>query len=86
MEIICNNIKLAREQRRFTQQHMASVLEVSQSTYSRIESGLVDLRLSTLRQIATAVNVPLALLISTDQDAVRRHIRARRAVRVLVAA
>ena len=86
MEIICNNIKLAREQRRFTQQHMASVLEVSQSTYSRIESGLVDLRLSTLRQIATAVNVPFALLISTDQDAVRRHIRARRAVRVLVAA
>jgi transcriptional regulator with XRE-family HTH domain len=62
---IGNNIKQIRELKNFSQEYMASEIEVSQSTYSRIESGTTPLKIDTLQRIADVLEVDLSTLLST---------------------
>ena len=63
---IGNNIKQIRELKNFTQEYVADEIEVSQSTYSRIENGTVPIRIDTLQRIADVLEVDLNTLLSTS--------------------
>ena len=62
---IGKNIKQIRELKNFTQEYVADEIEVSQSTYSRIENGTVPIRIDTLQRIADVLEVDLNTLITT---------------------
>jgi transcriptional regulator with XRE-family HTH domain len=66
MDRIAKNIRLAREYKNYTQEYMAEAIGVSQATYCRIETGKTDIRISVLRNIATAFEVPFNRLASDD--------------------
>ena len=66
MDRIAKNIKLAREYKNLTQEFMAEAIGVSQATYCRIETGKTDIRVSVLRSIAKAFQVPFSRLVSDD--------------------
>jgi len=62
---IGTNIKNIRELKNFSQEYVASEIEVSQSTYSRIENGTSPIRIDTLQRIADVLEVDLSTLLST---------------------
>lgn len=66
MDRIAKNIRLAREYKNLTQEHMADAIGVSQATYCRIETGKTDIRVSVLRAIATALKLPFSRLVTDD--------------------
>ncbi len=55
-----------REMRHMTQEELASELEISSKTLSKIEHG-ADCRLSVAAQIAAVLQVPLVYLLSDAQ-------------------
>ena len=58
-----NPVRVFREWRDMTQMYLSSETRISQSHISDIESGRRTGTPSTLRAIATALNVPLDLLV-----------------------
>lgn len=59
-------IRKRREQLGFSQQEMAEKLNMSQSTYSRIEAKDEDLTIRQLKLIAEVLEVTLADLLPDD--------------------
>lgn len=59
-------IRKRREQLGLSQQEMAEKLNMSQSTYSRIEAKDEDLTIRQLKLIADVLNVTLADLLPDD--------------------
>lgn len=59
-------IKSLREQKGISQESMASFLNVSQSTYARVESGSHKIEAGTLFKIAEKLEVPVADLLETE--------------------
>jgi putative transcriptional regulator len=57
---------IRQERRHLTQSELAKMSGVSQSTIAQIEKGKKDPSISTLKKIASALNVHLALLFATD--------------------
>lgn len=55
-----------RERRNLTQQELAKAAGISQSTIAHIENGKKDPSLSTLKKIAKALDVHIALLFASD--------------------
>lgn len=55
-----------RERRHMTQQELAKAADVSQSTIAHIENNKKDPSISTLKKIANALDVHIAVLFSTD--------------------
>lgn len=55
-----------RERRHLTQQELARAASVSQSTIAHIESNRKDPSISTLKKLATALDIHIAVLFSTD--------------------
>ena len=65
---IGTKIKHIRELRNYTQDYMAQMLDVSQSTYARFEKDDSDITLSKLRMIANILEVKIEDLINfTDK-------------------
>jgi transcriptional regulator with XRE-family HTH domain len=62
---IGTNIKNIREIKNFSQEYMASEIDVSQSTYARIESGTAIPKIDRLQRIAEVLEVDLSTLLST---------------------
>ena len=62
---IGNNIKQIRELKNFTQEYVADRIEVSQSTYSRIEKGTTPIKIDTLQHIAEVLEVDISTLLSS---------------------
>jgi transcriptional regulator with XRE-family HTH domain len=60
-------ITYLRERRNLTQGELAKNAGVSQSTIAHIENGNKDPSLSTLKKIAEALDVHMAVLFSSDQ-------------------
>lgn len=58
-----NNIKLERVAKRIKQKDMAKTLGITQQYLSKLESGNVDLKMSTLKQIADILDVSIGDLI-----------------------
>jgi transcriptional regulator with XRE-family HTH domain len=62
---IGTNIKNIRELKNFSQEYIAGEIEVSQSTYARIENGTTIPRIDKLQRIADVLEVDLSTLLST---------------------
>ena len=58
---------IRQDRRQLTQAQLAQLSGVSQSTIAQIESGKKDPSISTLKKIAAALDVHLAVLFATDE-------------------
>jgi predicted transcriptional regulator len=68
-------LKKARESKSLSQRALAKLAGVPQSHISKIESGAVDLRLSSLIEIARALDVEVMLVPRKAVSAVRSIVR-----------
>lgn len=64
----CTRIKMIREQRNYTQTYVANELGIRQNTYSKIENGLISLKLCQLAEIASVLQVPLADILEEGKS------------------
>ena len=60
------NIRTIRHQRGWSQEDVANRLGISIPAFSKIETGVTDVNLSRLEQIAEVFSVPLASLLATE--------------------
>ena len=58
-----NKIKKLRELKDFTQEHLAEKLGITQSNYSKIEKGTIDIQYSKLEEIAKILDVTVEDII-----------------------
>jgi transcriptional regulator with XRE-family HTH domain len=65
--MIGRKIKKLREIKNFTQDYMASNLNISQNTYSRIENENIKISTDRLKEIAKLLEVSSEYLISDDR-------------------
>lgn len=61
-------IKMLREMRNYTQEHMADVLNISQRSYSSIENGQTQLSVDRLFQIAEALQVNIGDIVGSENQ------------------
>lgn len=74
MKTLGKKIRLLRQQKGWTQQDVAKKLEVSIPAFSKMETGITDLNLSRLNQIAKLFNLTLLQLVSnSDTDDVKDY-------------
>lgn len=74
-EHIAETLKAARERKGLSQRALSAKAGVPQSHISKIESGAVDLRLSSLVELARALDLEFALVPRKKLPAVRAIIR-----------
>jgi transcriptional regulator with XRE-family HTH domain len=65
---IGQQIRLLREAKGYSQEYMADMLNVSQSTYACLESGKTALRVDRLFQILELLDTDIATLLSKKQS------------------
>ncbi|WP_445710289.1 helix-turn-helix domain-containing protein [Flavobacterium sp.] len=65
---IGKNIKQIRELKNISQDYMANALNISQSTYAKIESGQVVPKVDRLKEIATIFEIDLSTLLNTSNN------------------
>jgi transcriptional regulator with XRE-family HTH domain len=73
---ICRTIKAARETKGLSQRALAKMAGVPQSHISKIENAGVDLRVSSLTEIARALDLELALVPRKTVPAVKSIVRS----------
>lgn len=66
-------IKKYRELRNYTQAYMADRLDISQNTYSKIETGGIKLTVERLKQIADILEVPIESMLTNDNQSFTFH-------------
>jgi transcriptional regulator with XRE-family HTH domain len=64
---IAQNIKNIRELKNFTQDYMATQLDITQGAYSKIERGETDMPLSRLEQIAKILGIKLLDIVGFEE-------------------
>jgi transcriptional regulator with XRE-family HTH domain len=64
---LLQNIRSLRELKGWTQDTMATLLDMSEKAYASIEQGKTDIRWSRLEQIAKELEVEVADLVSLDR-------------------
>ena len=74
-EHIAESLKAARERKGLSQRALGAKAEVPQGHISRIENGAVDLRLSSLVELARVLDLELTLVPRMKLPAVRAIIR-----------
>ena len=62
MEDLINELRLARKKRKITQSELARSVNLPQSHISDIEQGKIDLRISTLMEIARILDHEVMLV------------------------
>lgn len=68
-EKLGNKLRVLREINNFTQEHVATSIEVSSSTYSLMEKGQTPLTIDRLKKVAALYNMSLTDLINlSDQN------------------
>jgi len=77
-EQIAQNLKAAREAKGLSQRALAKTADVPQSHISKIENGAVDLRLSSLIEIARALDLEVTLVPRKTLPAVQSIVRSSR--------
>ncbi len=63
-----SKIKKHRELKNYTQEYMADRLNISQNTYSKIETGGIKLTVDRLKQISEILETPIEELLSADSN------------------
>ncbi|XOV81746.1 MAG: helix-turn-helix domain-containing protein [bacterium] len=72
---IVYTLKAAREAKGFSQRELAALADIPQSHISKIEKGSVDLRVSSLVELARALDLELALIPRKSMPAVKSIVR-----------
>jgi len=72
---IANNLKAAREAKGLSQRALSKLAGVPQSHISKIENGFVDLRLSSLIELARVLGLELTLVPRKTLPAIKSIIR-----------
>jgi transcriptional regulator with XRE-family HTH domain len=75
-QYIADELKKAREDKGLSQRELSELAGVPQSHISKIENGVVDLRLSSLVELARALDLELALVPRKALSAVRAVVRS----------
>ncbi len=75
-EHIAESLKAARERKGLSQRALSAKAGVPQSHFSKIENGAVDLRLSSLVELARVLDLELTLVPRRKLPAVRAIIRS----------
>ena len=73
---IANQLKAEREARGLSQRALSKLAGIPQSHISKIESGTVDLRLSSLIELARALNLEMVLVPRKVLPAVKSIVRS----------
>ena len=68
MNKLHDTIKLLRNKAGFSQDSIADVLGINQSSYAKIERGETELTLSRLQKIATLFNISVIELLTYDNN------------------
>ena len=71
---LCDRLKNAREDRDISQQEIADLLEITQSNYSKIETGIQEPSLNQLMMIANFFNLTIDELLGVDPD---KYVKAK---------
>jgi transcriptional regulator with XRE-family HTH domain len=61
-------IKKIREQKNYTQAYMSDRLNISQNTYSKIETGGIKLTVDRLKQISDILETPMESILNNDNQ------------------
>lgn len=69
MNALGKRIRLLRHQRGWSQEDVAKRLNISIPAFSKIETGITDVNLSRLNQIANLFELSLVQLVSTEGTA-----------------
>ena len=83
IEDISKALKTARKNKGISQRDLAKLVDVPQSHISKIENGAVDLRLSSLVEIARALDLELTLIPKKNLSAVNSIVRHSQDGRVI---
>jgi len=75
--LIGNKIRKIREFKNFTQEYVAERLNMSQSSYSRIESNEIDVSVIKLQQIADLFEIKVNELIDFDSKYFFNNVNAQ---------
>lgn len=70
------NIAIARHALRLTQEDVAFELDITNTSYSRIEQGKSDISFNRLLQIAQILKVPVSALVQEDTTTDFRQLSA----------
>jgi len=68
MNIIGENIKILRQRNGWSQGEVAKRLKISTPAFSKIETGITDINISRLAQIAKLFDVSTAEIITKDRN------------------
>ncbi|MEZ5015922.1 MAG: helix-turn-helix transcriptional regulator [Flavipsychrobacter sp.] len=63
---VAKRIRALREGRGMTQQELAALLDYEKSNLSRLESGTVNIKLSTIYKIAQAFEISMSELLDVE--------------------
>jgi transcriptional regulator with XRE-family HTH domain len=72
-KVIGKNIRTLRHQRGWSQEDVASRLGISIPAFSKIETGVTDINLSRLEQIANIYEVDVVQIIAIDTEVVEQQ-------------
>jgi len=82
--IISRNLLLVRQQRRFSQSDIATVLAIKQPSYNRMESGKTHISADQLALLAEFYELPITAFFETHHSVSNRKLRAFSLTEVLV--
>ena len=66
-----SRIKVAREAKRFSQEYMAAMLNITQASYSRLESGITKTNVVRLKKISDLLDLDILRLIYGEDNNVK---------------
>lgn len=75
MNKLGKKIRLLRHERGWSQEDVAKRLDISIPAFSKIETGITDVNLSRLTQIANLFELSLVQLVSTEDSEEQRGVR-----------
>jgi len=73
MKILATNIRMLRQQNNWSQEDIARKLGISIPAFSKIETGITDVNLSRIEQIANIFGVPVVKLLATEDDNIQEE-------------
>ena len=73
MNKIVSNVKRIREQKGYSQEYMAVMLGIKQSSYSRIESQEASLTIEQLQKIADILEIDITALLDSSKITIQNQ-------------
>lgn len=70
---IGQRIKKIRESRNYTQEYMSDKLNISQNTYSKIETGGIKLTVDRLKQISDVLEMSIEEILNNETQTFNFH-------------